>query len=376
MESDPTRPFVTLHTSGSTGHPKPIQYTFAALSSYPKQLRPHKLVGNAPKNTTDIWKDKCCYNAFPPSHMIGALIAVAINIYWNAPQLLGPSTALPTPAFLAEVFKMDLCEAGLMPPFMLQAMAQNQEHLESLRSLKALTFCGAPFPSPDIPNKIRALVPLYTAYGSTEVGVFALNLEDQGDFEYMGFGPLIGAEFHPEGDGLYELVIKKDPKILPAQFVFHNFRDIDEWPTKDLFTKHPTKELWHYQERKDDIIVLSTGQNVHPLPLEDAVTRHPKISAALLVGPRRPSCAWLIESTEPPADATEAEKLKDEIWSIITEASNEGPSHAQVPKERILFTSKEKPMLRAGKGTVQRQLTWEAYQPEIDALYNAAAGGS
>ena len=45
------------------------------------------------------------------------------------------------------------------------------------------------------------------------------------------------------------------------------------------------------------------------------------------------------------------------------------PAHGHVLKGMILLTCKKKPLLRAGKGTVQRRSTVEMYKDEIDALY-------
>lgn len=52
----------------------------------------------------------------------------------------------------------------------------------------------------------------------------------------------------------------------------------------------------------------------------------------------------------------------------IEEANREAPAFSRIFKEMILVTSKEKPMLRAGKGTVMKKGTMTLYESEIDAL--------
>ncbi|KAG6374188.1 hypothetical protein JVT61DRAFT_4841 [Boletus reticuloceps] len=53
----------------------------------------------------------------------------------------------------------------------------------------------------------------------------------------------------------------------------------------------------------------------------------------------------------------------------IEEANKEAPAFSRIFKEMILVTSKEKPMLRAGKGTVIKKATMKLYESEVDALY-------
>lgn len=53
----------------------------------------------------------------------------------------------------------------------------------------------------------------------------------------------------------------------------------------------------------------------------------------------------------------------------VEEANKEAPTFSRIFKEMILVTSREKPMLRAGKGTVMKKATMALYASEIDALY-------
>ena len=187
----------------------------------------------------------------------------------------------------------------------------------------------------------------------------------------MGFSPLIGATFRHYSNDLYELVLVKDANIQKAQFIFLNNPELSEWSTKDLFSKHPSKDLWRYRGRSDDIIVLSSGLNINPLGFECIVITNPMIDSALLTGSGRTSPAWLIECKEAAATAEETSNLIDQIWPSIEQANDIAPVYARASKSAIVITTKEKPMLRAGKGTVQRRLTIQLYQKELEALYSS-----
>lgn len=52
----------------------------------------------------------------------------------------------------------------------------------------------------------------------------------------------------------------------------------------------------------------------------------------------------------------------------VEEANKEAPAFSRLFKEMILVTSMDKPMLRAGKGTVIKKATMKLYESEIDAL--------
>ena len=81
--------------------------------------------------------------------------------------------------------------------------------------------------------------------------------------------------------------------------------------------------------------------------------------------------ALLVElaATKQGLPSSERAQQIEKLWPTIAEANRDAPSHARITKSHILFTTPQKPMMRAGKGTVQRAGTLQAYQDEIEALY-------
>ncbi|TGO41736.1 hypothetical protein BHYA_0017g00460 [Botrytis hyacinthi] len=137
---------------------------------------------------------------------------------------------------------------------------------------------------------------------------------------------------------------------------------------------HPSiPDLWAYSSRSDDIIVLLTGEKTNPTTMEQTISHHPEVQAALLAGTARFQTALLIELVP----SQNSEKLYtverahtiERIWPKIEEANQDCPQHAKVAKTHILFTTPEKPMERAGKGTIQRKPTLDLYSEELDKLY-------
>jgi hypothetical protein len=107
--------------------------------------------------------------------------------------------------------------------------------------------------------------------------------------------------------------------------------------------------------------------------MEGVLLTHSKVISALLVGEGRPETAWLIEVCDPPQNHEDSEALVEELWSTIEKANHEAHTRieAKVRISNVIFVTKEKPMLRAAKGTMQRKATISAYREELDILYNA-----
>ena len=54
--------------------------------------------------------------------------------------------------------------------------------------------------------------------------------------------------------------------------------------------------------------------------------------------------------------------------SIVEEANKIAPAFSRLYKEFILFVSRDKPLPRAGKGTVMRKAALNVYSKEIDEM--------
>ena len=154
----------------------------------------------------------------------------------------------------------------------------------------------------------------------------------------------------------------------------------------DLFSKHPTKaDLWKYEGRLDDVIILARGTNVHPTFLEETLQKDERVAAALVVGNGRPRLAVVIQlasshspsphSTSSPSHSSSEIPSKskgdimDMLWSLVQECNKLSPSTAQIPKEAIVVAREEKPFTYSAKGGIQRKRVEELYGEEIEGVY-------
>lgn len=285
-------------------------------------------------------------------------------------MILPPPDRKLNPDILSQIFQMELCEAAIIAPAYLQILSRDVEKVETLRELKHLIWIGAPFPSREVADAVRSRVHMETAFGSTEAALMSLVPEHQDHYEWLHFHEIVGAHMRHFSEDLYEQVFVRDARIEKAQFVFQNFAALNEFETKDLFSRHPEHEnLWRFRARKDDLIVLSTGLNIEPCLLETAVSGHPNVRAVLVYGVGRTKPSLLIEEMNPPASPDELHRLREEIWSTIERTNEAANQHGRIQKSMVIFATPDKPFKRADKGSVQRQKTFEDYQAEIDNLY-------
>lgn len=153
--------------------------------------------------------------------------------------------------------------------------------------------------------------------------------------------------------------------------MFKVFPQLKEYSTKDLWGSHPSDpNLWTYHGRADDIIVFKPGYMCNPVAMEQHITHHPRVRAALMVGTGRFQPALLIEpASSQPLSLIDEHDLIEELYVRVEEVNQSYKIGARVSKSHVFFTDPEHPMQRAGKGTVQRHPTLQAYKDAINALY-------
>ena len=283
---------------------------------------------------------------------------------------------------LIQSLKTTPADVALLVPSIVQDLVRNPEYIEyCAKHLDAILYCGGDLPR-TIGNTIASKISLFNQFGASELGLTPqiLSSSHNGieDWKYAHFHPDIGLQLRKSSDDTFELYAVRDPTKLDLQPTFTIFPDAQEYASRDLFMRHPSddkRELWSWQSRADDIIVFLNGEKTNPISMEQyIVSHHHEVSAALVVGAQRFQAALLVEPIAEQGTLQPSQRAAyiERIWAIVEEANKDAPSHARIMKSHILFTHPAKPMIRAGKGTVQRPGTLALYASEIDALYKDA----
>lgn len=214
-------------------------------------------------------------------------------------------------------------------------------------------------------------------YGSTETCILNYLIPPREHWSAFHFHPTHGPVLEPEdptsASTLYELVINRRKTVTRdhaiGQCIFQCFPEIEQWRTKDLFQKHETEpELWIFQGRKDDVIILSTGDKVNPVPKESLIQGLPMVTGALVFGNSRTKCGLLVEVK----DTTREKELLEEVWELMIKENEDSRIPARIERDMIRLASPGKPFQRAGKGTIVRSLTLNDYREEIKSMYGEA----
>lgn len=263
-------------------------------------------------------------------------------------------------------------KALFCPPNVYEQLLQETDALESAKKLEFVMYAGGPLTT-TTGTALSKVTDVCGFYGSTETSPVQALVPLREDWDTLEFHPLQGTDFQPSDDDAYELVLHHDPKLEGIRGLDCNFRDFEEWRTKDLFRPHATKpNLWRFHGRTDDIIVLSNSEKFNPVPSEAIINSHPLVNAALIVGQGYFQAALLVESVK---TAKSISELIDELWPTIERANSQAQSHGRIVKSMVAIADSSKPFERAGKGTVVRKLTAEKFAGEIAALYSDLESG-
>ena len=289
------------------------------------------------------------------------------------------SGTITSAAGVVEGLKKTPADIAFLVPSIVQELSQSLELLEYCsQNLEMIIYCGGDLPQ-SIGDVVASKIKLVNQFGASELGLTALLLSEGSrsaeDWKYCQFHPDIGVELRHVTDDDFELYMIRDQKRLEQQPTFTIFPDLQEYASRDLFVRHPSKDkpyLWKWRARADDIIVFLTGEKTNPISMEQyIVSCNPSIAAVLVAGSQRFQAALLIEpvATGKELSTSERAAFVERIWPSIETANQDCPAHARIAKTHILFTSLQKPMLRAGKGTIQRAGTLRLYIDELNRLY-------
>ena len=138
--------------------------------------------------------------------------------------------------------------------------------------------------SPVAASKVNDVIRVLNLTGTTE-GLFIGNLVvEREDWFWFAFHPFSGFEFKEIEPGLFEHWVHRNERWSLFQGIFHTFPAENSINLKDLYIKHPSKpNLWAFNGRSDDIVVLSNGYKISPLDTEALVSTHPAVSGCLVV---------------------------------------------------------------------------------------------
>ena len=301
---------------------------------------------------------------------VGTTFALQMTTFLNTILVIGPVGPPPTAQIVDQILHFGNVVGAELPPSLIEDMCRDDTMLKRLQDLKYLYYAGAPL-NKATGDRLAGRCFLHPGIGSTEAGGYFTKVRDDDDWNYYTFRAAMGVHFEHWSNDLYELVFYRDGSLKRWQQVFYLYPNLDRFHTKDLWTKHPTKEgLWAYAGRTDDLIILSHGESLQAAKIEAEITNHPDIQAVVVGGEGRLHPCLIIELAGS-VDLSPAEQVKvlDGLWPEISKANRLCSEYVKLQKDLMVCATATKPLVRTIKNTVLRRESLALYQAEIDALY-------
>ena len=302
---DPADVACIVHTSGTSGRPRPIELTHANLSA--------SAIGSAARigiSPSDRWL--CC---MPLHHVGGMMVPVRCAIFGTSvaiepfdPERIGRALA-----------EQPITLASLVPTMLARLLDVGVEP----GGLRWVLLGGGPASPALIERALDAGFPVAPTYGLTES---ASQIAAIAPWEVHAHPGSVGAPFfHTDvrisGEGRIAI---RGPSVAPASTA------ADGWlETGDLGRIDGNGHL-HVLGRADDVIV-SGGENISPEEVESVLLSHPAVADAAVAG--RPDPEWQT-AVVAYVVANDASPSSEELRSFCRERLS-GP---KVPKAFELVT--------------------------------------
>ncbi|OLN81296.1 Iterative polyketide synthase CazM 10 [Colletotrichum chlorophyti] len=367
-------PFVVLHTSGSTGLPKPIVLKHGSVTLY-DALRPlPEWNGTVPMSRVIQDTSERHFGPMPLFHAGGVFSFVGNAIFGGIRIAFGIPDRPLTPELLVECIQATGSQSAGLPPSLLEEMCQRPEQLEVLKHLSYVFFGGGPLNEKAGDTMARHGVTLINLIGATEsLPLLLYYQKNQNLWQYFLFNEeLSGIEFRratSEAD-VYEMVLTRKSKQIPIQGIFYTFPHLEEYRTNDLFKPHPElPHHWKFHGRADNIINLSNGEKLNPATMEEIIAGNPAVKAAIIVGAQKFQPALIIEPFTQPKTEEEIDDLIDCVMPQVAEANETIATHGRIVRHLIAVAKPDKPFVMADKGSVKRSDTVRLYANEIEEIY-------
>lgn len=370
-----------IYTSGSTGEPKGAEISHRYLVASAASIR----------QTLGLSADDTTLSFLPFCHAAERVFGLCTRLLcrmeaglvedpgrvWEAARAYGPTLFGGLPRFYEKLYAA-LREGRSVPDLLGDR-------------LRLATSGGATLPEPVSEGLAREGVVVLGAYGLTEHLCVAFNRPDHHELATSG-PPMPGTELKLADDG--EILVRRSALTFSGylgrpEATREAFTEDGRWlRTGDLGELAPGGFL-EIVGRKKELLALSTGKMVAPLPLERALAARPPISEAVVFGEgRKFVSALLIPRREAVLDEAERSGLSGTYDELLehprilarlrsaVEAVNASVSRTESVRR---FLVRAEPLSRdrdelTATGKVRRFRVEDGLSDRLEAVYRGRAG--
>ncbi|KAF2098088.1 acetyl-CoA synthetase-like protein [Rhizodiscina lignyota] len=341
-----------VHSSGSTGLPKPIFQTHrSCLSNYALGSGFRALV------TLPLFHNHGIATTFR------GIVANKRTVFYNANLPLTNSN-------LVEAMKAAEPESFHCVPYALKVLAESDEGVAALTKCKLVLFGGSSLPDELGDLLVSAGVYVVGHYGATEMGQLMTSFRDSEDKAWNYMRPLPKVvpylRFLPVSDGVFECVVLDG---LPTKILSNSDDPPNSFHTRDTFEAHPTiPNAWKYLGRLDDRVTLVNGEKVLPVPYEHQIRQNDLVQDCLVFGVGKAFPGILVIPSEKGRD-TSKEVLLERLKPSIEAANTRTEKFGQIPMEMVEILQHDIDYPRTDKGTMIRAASYKHFAELIEEVY-------
>ncbi|KAL2844373.1 hypothetical protein BJY01DRAFT_263997 [Aspergillus pseudoustus] len=259
------------------------------------------------------------------------------------------------------------------------ALLPEDEGFHALQNLHFIAFGGG-LPKESIGDRLTAAgVKLLNHYGATETGPLApLYVPGPGyDWHYFKLRVDIRDALQVrlehsdsdsgDGDGDGDEAGQWKLSLQPVGWK-------ERFPIQDILVARPSPHAdneYTVLGRSDDLIRLATGEKVRPTIVESMLAQSEAVKAAVAFGDGQFEIGVLVEPAVKISSAEEEDAFKKTtLWPIIQQAGEKMDSHARISSpQAIILVPEGKSLPRSDKGTVLRREVNKVFESEIAEVY-------
>ncbi|KAJ8133349.1 hypothetical protein O1611_g272 [Lasiodiplodia mahajangana] len=345
-----------LHSSGTTGLPKPIFLTHRYLLGY---AACHQFAHDEEPDWVNL-------STLPMYHGFG-LLAPCLSLSVGMTVCFPPPSIIPATRSTLDLIRDFNCRSLMTVPSIIDdilCQPDENERNEALRLLAKLEFLavGGGALKPEHGALLaKHNIKLLNHYGVTEIGAIAPIFRPGSDYNwrFLRLRSDLGLELHPIPDSKYF-------RLVGHPIGWGKPFEVQDELERNEASSHVEVRILG---RTDDVIVLKTGEKIQPRNLEDALNADSAIRTAVCVGSGFFELAVIID---PIHENNDDEATKDQVWKLLSAINASVDHHARITsKKAIIIKPKEKPIPRSDKGSIMRQQVHEIFEEEIRDAYTA-----
>ncbi|KAF8862994.1 putative NRPS-like enzyme [Acephala macrosclerotiorum] len=369
-EEEKKRVLIYMHSSGSTGMPKPINYRNARLFATFRTAQKLTAFQSVP-----------LFHAHGFISFIQAIFVRKCIFLFNG--LVPQTNETVTKAIKGTFLDGQVAQVVWTVPYVLKLLCEGGakgEGVKVLKGCKLVSCSGSRTPDELGDLLVGEGIKFGTVFGATEVALILTSLNrPPGDnaWNYLRPPPHIAPYI------LMRPLPFQSPSLPPHQVVHEcivldgyvgkmtsNSNDPpNSYHTSDLFIPHPDiKNAWKPIGRLDDRITLLNGEKVLPLAIEGRITQHPYVREAVVFGVDR-SVPGLLLFRGGNARGLSHNQFLDAVWKTIEDANSKAEGFSQISRDMVVVLGEEVECPITDKSSIKRAAVYRDFKDVIDQVY-------